>query len=382
MIPFLDLKTVNAPLEREIEEVVRRVAASGWYIMGKECAAFEQEMAADLSGGADVGYVVGCNSGTDAIALALRAAGVGRDDEVITVSHTAIPTAAAIASVGATPVFVDIDPMTWVMAVPKVRNALTKKTKAIVPVHLYGNMADVYALRTLLQEEGRKDVAIVEDCAQAQGSVLRGKQAGTIGDFGAYSFYPSKNIGALGDGGAVFTRDEAAKERLLMYRNYGQKDRYHALVSGGINSRLDEMQAAVLCVKLRHLHDWNAHKRVLMKIYREELQDLPMEFQEVTKGCVPGWHLCVTAFEEDVSRAGMQQTMREHGVETLIHYPHPVHTQEAFQAYSREALPVTENLAKRIVSLPLSYAMDEQAVHEICRYIRDCFSCKERHFLT
>ncbi len=377
MIPFLDLKTVNAPLEREIEEAALRVAASGWYIMGKECAAFEREMAADLSDGTEIGYVVGCNSGTDAIALALRAAGVGRDDEVITVSHTAIPTAAAIVSVGATPVFVDIDPLTWVMDVPKVRNALTKKTKAIVPVHLYGNMVDVYALRTLLQEEGRKDVAIVEDCAQAQGSVLRGKQAGTIGDFGAYSFYPSKNIGALGDGGAVFTRDEAAKERLLMYRNYGQKDRYHALVSGGINSRLDEIQAAVLRVKLRHLHDWNAHKRVLMKVYREELQDLPMEFQEVTKGCVPGWHLCVTAFEVDVSRDEMQQTMRDHGVETLIHYPHPVHTQEAFQEYAREALPVTEDLAQRIVSLPCSYAMDEQAVHEICRYIRDCFRRKE-----
>ncbi len=372
-VPFLDLKTVNAPLEQDIEEAVRRVVDSGWYIMGKECAAFEQELAADLSGGTDGGYVVGCNSGTDAIALALRAAGVGRDDEVITVSHTAIPTAAAIVSIGATPVFVDIDPLTWVMDVTKVGSALTEKTKAIVPVHLYGNMADVYALRILLQENGREDVAIVEDCAQAQGSFLREKQAGTIGDFGAYSFYPSKNIGALGDGGAVFTRDEAAKERLLMYRNYGQKDRYHALVSGGINSRLDEMQAAVLRVKLPLLHDWNAHKRVLMKIYREELQDLPMEFQTVTTGCEPGWHLCVAAFEGDVSRDDMQQTMRDHGVETLIHYPHPVHTQEAFQAYSREALPVTEDLAKRIVSLPFSYAMDEQLVHDVCRCICACF---------
>lgn len=262
------------------------------------------------------------------------------------------------------------------MDVSQVRAVLTEKTKAVVPVHLYGNMVDVDALRSLLQESGRPDIAIIEDCAQAQGSLLRGKQAGTIGDFGAFSFYPSKNIGALGDGGAVFARDEAAKERLLMYRNYGQKDRYHALVSGGINSRLDEMQAAVLRIKLRHLHDWNTHKRALMKIYREELRDLPMTFPTETEGCVPGWHLCVAAFEGNVSRDGMQQTMREHGVETLIHYPHPVHMQEAFQAYYRGALPVTENLAQRIVSLPFSYSMDEQGVREICRYIRDCFQAQ------
>lgn len=374
MIPFLDLKKVNEPLIEEIGDAVRRVAVSGWYIMGKECASFEQEMAEDLSSGTDAGYVVGCNSGTDAIALALLAAGVNRGDEVITVSHTAIPTAAAIVSVGAVPVFVDIDPLTWVMDISKVRQALTPKTKAVVPVHLYGNMVDIYALRVLLQEVGRADVAIVEDCAQAQGSILNEKQAGTIGDFGAYSFYPSKNIGALGDGGAVFTCNKAAKEQLLMYRNYGQRDRYHALVSGGINSRLDEMQAAVLRVKLRHLHDWNAHKRVLMKKYREELRDLPLTFQMTTEGCKPGWHLCVAAFEKGVSQDEMQQTMREHGVETLIHYPLPVHMQEAFLDYSRKELPVTEDLAKRIVSLPFSYAMNEQNVHEICHCICSCFS--------
>lgn len=374
MIPFLDLKTVNAFFEREIEGAVKRVVASGWYIMGKECAAFEQEMAQDLTGGTNAGYVIGCNSGTDAIALALRAAGVGRDDEVITVSHTAIPTVSAIVSVGAVPVFVDIDPSTWVMDVSQVRSALSDKTKAVVPVHLYGNMVDIYALRGLLQEAGRADVAIIEDCAQAQGSSLKERQAGTIGDFGAYSFYPSKNIGALGDGGAVFTHDETAKERLLMYRNYGQKDRYQALVSGGINSRLDEMQAAVLRVKLQHLHEWNAHKRILMNKYREELCELPLTFQMATEGCNPGWHLCVAALKKGISRDEMQQTMREHGIETLIHYPHPVHTQEAFQMYCRKELPVTEDLAKRIVSLPFSYVMNEENVYEICHCICSCFS--------
>ncbi len=362
-IPFLELKRVNHVIEREIREAVSRVLASGWYVMGHECQAFEKELADDLS--KQGGYAVGCNSGTDAIVLSLKAAGISAGDEVITVAHTAIPTAAAIVSIGAIPVFVDIDPDIWVMDPKNIRMAVTKKTKAIVPVHLYGNMVNLPELKEILVEMGRNDIAIIEDCAQAQGAFFQENQAGTLGDFGAYSFYPSKNIGALGDGGAVFTHNESSYQALCMYHNYGQKNRYHAAVAGGINSRLDDIQAGILRRKLQHLHLWNAHKSKLMRLYRELAKDLPVTFQKVTEKCRPGWHLCVIALEQGYDRDEIQDGLLENGLQTLIHYPTPVHQQPAFRAYYRGHLPHTEDLAKRILSLPLSYVMTEEEIWQI-----------------
>lgn len=370
-IPFLDLKRVNKIIEPEIRQAAQAVVDSGWYIMGKACQKFEQDMAADLTK-SKAGFVIGCNSGTDAISLSLKAAGIRPGDEVITVSHTAIPTVSAIVSTGATPVFIDIEPSTWVMDIKQVPEAVTVKTKAIVPVHLYGNMVDIIELRKILHDIGRADIAIIEDCAQAQGAFLQHQQAGTIGDFGAYSFYPSKNIGALGDGGAVFTKSEKSYEQLKMYRNYGEKDRYNALVSGGLNSRLDEMQAAILDVKLQHIHEWNAYKENLMEYYRNLLQKIPVCLQQVTAGCQPAWHLCVVALDEQYDRDEIQAKLLEHGLQTLIHYPHPVHLQKAFQKYYKQKLPCTEKLARQIFSLPFCYVMQKSEVEHIVDIISKC----------
>ncbi|WP_196602237.1 DegT/DnrJ/EryC1/StrS family aminotransferase [Pectinatus frisingensis] len=369
-IPFLSLKRVNEIIEPEINEAVKDVIDSGWYIMGEACQKFEKNMASDLS--KESGFVIGCNSGTDAICLALKVAEIKPDDEVITVANTAIPTVSAIVSVGAVPVFVEIDANTWVMDVQQVSEAITPRTKAIVPVHLYGNMVDVSALKKLLLNLGREDITIIEDCAQAQGAALQGKQAGTIGDFGAYSFYPSKNIGAMGDGGAIFTKSAIAYQQLKMYHNYGQKDRYNALVAGGVNSRLDEIQAAILDVKLKYMHNWNRYKYKLMKKYRELLQDLPIKFQAITAGCEPAWHLCVISLDKSYNRDDVQVKLLNHGLQTLIHYPNPVHLQKAFKKYCQYSLPVTESLTKTILSLPFNYVMQEEELEQVAQIIRKC----------
>lgn len=354
-VPFLDLRKINLEIDHEIRIAIDKVINSGWYIIGNELMEFEQKMKKHLVADQD-GYVVGCNSGTDAIILSLLAAGVKPGDEVITVSHTAIPTIAAIVGIGATPIFVDINEKTWVMDINKVHNRISAKTKAVIAVHLYGNMVDVFSLKDILSDYNREDIAIIEDVAQAQGAYLKGCQAGTIGDFGAFSFYPSKNIGALGDGGAVLCKDEHRYDLLCMLRNYGQKDRYNAIMPYGLNSRLDEVQASILTVKLKHLSDWNERKDKIMEFYRNELQESNFEFQDVTDNCRPAWHLCVLAFPNESKRDNAIQVLKDTGVQTLIHYPIPTHMQKAFSNFSNidNDLHKTESLAKRILSIPFN----------------------------
>ncbi len=372
IIPFLDLKKANAEIEEEIFQAIKRVLDSGWYILGKAGEAFERNMKIGLAG-EDEGHVISCNSGTDAIILSLLAAGVEPGDEVITVSHTAIPTICAICSVGARPVYVDIDSESWIMDISSIEPAITEKTKAIVPVHLYGNMVAINDLRTVLEQIGRPDVHIIEDVAQAHGSKLLGKQAGTLGRFGAFSFYPSKNIGALGDGGAVFCHASNDMEYLKMLRNYGQKDRYYAEVKRGINSRLDELQAAILDVKLKYLNEWNYRKSQLVNAYRKELSSLPITFQKVTDGCEPGWHLCVIATENRRVRDDLVSHLKRNEINTLIHYPIPNHQQKAFLSGTPSNLPVTENLVSRIISLPLNIAIIDGEQHAIIEAIQAFF---------
>lgn len=367
-VPFLDLHKVNEEIGGEIRKAINEVVDSGWYILGNKVRHFEQVMADDLMGDTK-GYVVGCNSGTDAIILSLLAAGVRPGDEVITVSHTAIPTIAAIVTAGATPVFVDIDEKTWVMDTSLIEEKITKKTKAVITVHLYGNMVDVFKVKEVLQAAGRKDIAVIEDVAQAQGAYLNGCQAGTIGDFGAFSFYPSKNIGALGDGGAICCKDEEKRDLLQMLRNYGQRDRYHALVSGGLNSRLDEIQANILTVKMQYLHEWNRRKAIIMDTYRQELRFEKFKFQIVSPNCHPAWHLCVIAFDTESDRERAMSVLSNFGIQTMIHYPIPAHMQIAFSSFSNQKnnLLRTENLVKRILSIPLNIALhNKEQIHVIC----------------
>jgi len=371
-IPFLNLKHVNAELDSEIKEAVAKVLESGWYILGKMGKTFEKNLARDLSRDSK-GFVVGCNSGTDAIILSLLATGVTCGDEVITVSHTAIPTVAAIYAVGATPVFIDVDPLTWVMDIAKVGQGLSNNTKAIIAVHLYGNMVDIPALAKLLQEMDRSEIVIIEDVAQAHGSSLGGYQAGTYGQFGCFSFYPSKNVGALGDGGAIYCHDPVNYDKLRMLRQYGQEHRYYATTQRGINSRLDEIQAAILDVKLPYLNKWNAYKKQLVDTYRQNMATLPITFQVITSDCDPAWHLCVIKVPNKLVRDQLQSYLLQNDIQTLIHYPVPNHKQPSFFQGQSVSLPVTENLAECILSIPMNVMISEAEQQKIIAVIQEFF---------
>src|SRR6266545_5922816 len=259
-IPFGDLKRQYEAIKPELDEAAARVLASGWYILGPEVRAFEQAFAA-LCG---VGHAIGVGNGTEALYLALAALGVGPGDEVITVANAAIYEPLTILQAGARPVFVDVDERTHTIAPELIEGAITPRTKAIMPVHLYGRMADMDAIVAIA---GRHGLPVVEDCAQAHGAALGGRVAGSIGACGCFSFYPSKNLGALGDGGMVVTGDDALAAKLRRLRVYGWEQRYYTTDSGGINSRLDELQAALLRVKLRHLAGWNAARRRIARRY-------------------------------------------------------------------------------------------------------------------
>ena len=329
-VPFLDLRRQDGQLDA-FAAVVER----GRYIGGPSLEAFEEAFASYCG----ARHAVGVNSGTDAIALALRAMGVGAGDEVITAANTCVATVTGIAASGATTVLADVDPVTWTLDAASARAAVTKRTRAIVPVHLYGQCADLAPLREL-------GLPILEDAAQAHGAEYEGKRRP-----GAYSFYPTKNLGALGDAGAVVTDDGDLAERLRMLRSHGERAEARGIaVLDGVNSRLDEVQAEVLVRKLAQLDVWNERRRQLAALYRERLAGanvvLPVE-AEGTKHC---WHLFVVLAE---AREAFRGRLRERGVETLVHYPKPIHKQAAYAGLPRVAVPVSERLCEQAVSLPL-----------------------------
>ncbi len=352
-VPFCDLGRLYREQGQTLASAVEGVLESGWYVLGERCAAFERQMATSLGLANDGGFI-GCNSGTDALALGLLAVGVGPGDEVIAPAHTAAPTACAIRVIGAQPVFADIDPQTWVIHPASIEAALSDRTRAVVPVHLYGAMADVPAIAAMLSRRGRDDVSIVEDAAQAQGASWAGHAAGTLGAAGAFSFYPTKNIGALGDGGGVVAHSKDALERLRMLRFYGQKDRYNAQLSGGINSRLDEIQAAVLSCRLPNLADWNSRKQWQVQAYRSAFKRLPLRFQATYSTCEPAWHLLVIALDDASLRDPLIWHLSRQQIQSMVHYPLPLHQQEAFAGCRHPPLPMAEDLTRRIVSLPMN----------------------------
>jgi dTDP-4-amino-4,6-dideoxygalactose transaminase len=359
-VPFGDMKLRYEAHRAQFDEAVQRVVASGYYILGPELEKFEKAFAEFLG----VNYVVGCASGTEAIYLALAAAGVGPGDEVIVVAHTAVPTISAISMTGAEPVFVDIDPVTYVMDVTKVEAKITSKTKAIVPVHLYGQMAD---LEPLLKLGKVKGIPIIEDCAQSTGATYKLKQSGTSGAFGAFSFYPSKNLGAFGDGGAVCTDSKEGYEKLLKLRNYGQSKRYyHDEI--GINSRLDEIQAAILAVQIPYVVEWNQRRRDIAQYYTTALKDLVICPQE-SSYTSHVYHLYVIQTND---RDGLQKYLADNGVGTLIHYPVPAHLQNAYKyrGYKKGDLPVTETMVDRILSLPMYPELTDEQVGYVIKLVR------------
>lgn len=343
-IPFVDLKAAYRRLQPEIDAAVADALAGGWYILGEQVRTFEEEFAAWL----DTGYAVGVASGTDAVMLALRACDVGPGDEVITVSHTAVATVAAVELCGAIPRLVDIEPGTLTMDPEKLRAAITPRTKAIVPVHLYGGPADMDAILAVAREHG---LLVIEDCAQAHGARYRGRMVGTMGDAAAFSFYPTKNLGAVGDGGAVATSRPEVAERLRLLRQYGWRERYISDMPG-YNSRLDELQAAVLRVRLRHLDEENEARRRAAAVYDTMLQGLPLELPVARPDDRHVYHLYAIRSER---RDALQTFLATRGIGTAIHYPVPVHLQPAYHrlGYAPGSLPVTEAAARTVLSLPM-----------------------------
>lgn len=361
MIPLVDLKSEYAEISGEIREAMERVLKSGWFILGEEVRRFEEEFSTYIG----TKYGIGVNSGSDALYLALQALGIGKGDEVITVSHTFVSTADAIVRNGAKPVFGDIDAATYCIDVTKIEERITKRTRALLPVHLYGHPADMEPIMDIAK---RHNLYVIEDACQAHGAEYKGEKAGSIGDVGCFSFYPIKNLGAYGDGGMVVTNNQALATRLRMLRNCGQSQKYyHDFV--GVNSRLDEIQAAVLRVKLHHLDEWNERRRKIARLYDELLKDsgiaLPLE-KEYAKHV---YHLYVIRHK---NREKLQKRLLESGIQTQIHYPIPVHKQKAYSNLGPTHLPVTERICNETLSLPLHPWLNTDEVSTIAEVIKKC----------
>jgi dTDP-4-amino-4,6-dideoxygalactose transaminase len=359
-VPFLDLGRRAAAERAELDDAFATVLGSGRFVGGPSLERFEAEFAAYCG----VGHAVGLNSGTDAIALALRALGIGPGDEVITAANTCVATITGIVGAGATPVLADVDQETWTLDPASAEAAVGKRTRALLPVHLYGQCADLGPLAALA---GKRGLKLVEDAAQAHGAEYRGARPGAHSDAAAYSFYPTKNLGALGDAGAVVTSDAAVAEELRRLRSHGERAEARGIaVEPGVNSRLDEIQAEVLRRRLALLNAGNERRRQLAERYRAELDGvvLPVE----AEGRRHAWHLFVVLSDD---RNAFRARLSERGVETLVHYPEPIHRQPAYaELGGRVPLDVSERLCERVVSLPLYPELTDGEVEQVVAAVR------------
>jgi dTDP-4-amino-4,6-dideoxygalactose transaminase len=345
MIPFLDLKAQYRAIKSDIDAAVHRVLDSGQYVLGEEVENFEREFAA--FSGADHGIAV--NTGTSALHLALLAAGVGPDDEVVTVPFTFVATVAAIRYTGARPVFVDVDPVTFTMDVNQLEKAITPKTRAIVPVHLYGHPADMDAILEIAERHG---VKVIEDACQAHGAIYKGRRVGGLGHAGCFSFYPGKNLGAYGEGGLVTTNDPAMQKTMRMLRDWGQEKKYYHVLKG-FNYRMEGFQGAILRVKLRHLAAWTEARQVRAAAYDRLLAG--NDVVEAPRPPANGKHVYHIYAVRTTDRATLMRSLQSHGIGTGIHYPIPVHLQEAHEdlGYRKGDFPESERAADQVLSLPM-----------------------------
>ncbi|MCC6499821.1 MAG: DegT/DnrJ/EryC1/StrS family aminotransferase [Anaerolineales bacterium] len=357
-VPFLDLKAQYGELRDELDQAYRRVMDSGWYILSDEVRAFEQEFAEYLG----VKHCVGVGNGLEALQLIFMAYGIGAGDEVIVPANTYIASWLSVSYVGATPIPVEPNPLTHNVDPSRISPAITKRTKAIMPVHLYGQPTEMVEIWKLAEQHGLR---IVEDSAQAHGVKYMGRLAGNLGSAAAFSFYPTKNLGAFGDAGAVTTNDDELADKIRVLRNYGSRKKYFNEVRGH-NSRLDPLQAAFLRVKLTHLDEWNARRAKLASYYLERLKGLPgLGLPEIAPQAEHGWHIFAITH---ANRDGLKSYLDERGVDTLIHYPIPPHLSDAYAdlGYQTGDFPLTEKLAKSVLSLPIGpHVRQEQADHVI-----------------
>jgi len=362
-IPFLDLQPAYRACQAAIDEALLRVARSGWFLLGKELSAFEAAYAASVG---SLGCA-GVANGLDALALSLEALGVGPGDEVIVPSNTYIATWLAVSQCGAKPVPVEPDPRSFNIDPARIEAALTPRTKVILPVHLYGLPADMAPIMALARKHGLK---VLDDCAQAHAARYRGQPVGALADVSAWSFYPGKNLGAMGDGGGVTSHDAALLDRVRMLRNYGSKVKYHNEAKGR-NSRLDEIQAAVLSAKLPLLEAQTLERRRLAAQLLEGLAGLPLVLPQHPADCESAWHLFVVRHE---ARDRLQQALASRGVGTLIHYPVPPHLQPAYAelGYGPGDFPLSEAMHREVLSLPLWPGMSEAQLARVIEAVRAC----------
>lgn len=366
-VAMTDFPALMAPYKGEIQDAIERVVRSGLYVGGREVAAFEEEWAAFLG----VGHAVGVGNGTDAIAVALRTLGIGPGDRVATVSLSAVATAAAIEMVGAVPVWVEVDPSAMTMSVDSLERVLEAHSRtptpvrAVVPVHLYGHPADMHGIMRLADTYGCK---VVEDCAQAHGASIGSQMCGSFGHMSAFSFYPTKNLGCLGDGGAVCTHDDESASRARMIAQYGWRERNRSDLPG-VNSRLDPVQASILSVRLRHLPNENGRRQAIADTYARSLASLGLGLPRVAEGCRHVFHLYAV-------QTGVREALIRHlsdaGVETQVHYPVPIHLQNAYRGRCTEGeqdLSFTERVCLRVLSLPVHPALSDEDVERVVQAV-------------
>jgi dTDP-4-amino-4,6-dideoxygalactose transaminase len=362
-VPFLDLTSAYQESKAEIDEAMARVARSGWYLMGQELEAFEHTYARSCG----ARHCVGTANGLDALHLALRAIGVADGDEVIVPSNTYIATWLAVSLCGARVVPVEPVPETFNLDPTRLAAAITSRTKVILPVHLYGQPADMDAINSIAAEYGLR---VLDDCAQAHGARYRDRPVGSLADVSAWSFYPGKNLGAFGDAGAITTDDPALADQVRVLGNYGSRTKYHNEIKG-LNSRLDELQAAVLAAKLRGLPSATDRRRSVADRYLAGMRDLPITLPDFPTFAEPAWHLFVVRHPD---RDGFQRRLAERQVGTLIHYPVPPHQQPAYAEYGWKAgqFPVAESIHAEVLSLPMWPSLDDSAVERVIATVRDC----------
>jgi dTDP-4-amino-4,6-dideoxygalactose transaminase len=360
-VPFVDLGAQHHMIAESIDAAISAVLRRSDYILGRDVVLFEEEFA-DYCG---TKYAVSVDSGTSALELALRAYGIGAGDEVITAANTFMATALAISYTGAKPVLVDTDARTYTLDVGQLAAAITESTRAIIPVHLYGQPADMDAI---LEIAHHHDLVVIEDACQAHGARYKGQRVGSLGHAAAFSFYPAKNLGGYGDGGILVTNDERVAESVQMLRNYGQREKYHHLVRG-FNRRLDTLQAAILRVKLTHLDSWNAARRQHAELYSRLLADQAVMTPAEADYAESVWHLYVI---QAADRDGLAAHLTSQGIATGIHYPVPVHLQPAYHdlGYSQGDFPIAERYAQQILSLPMYAELTPDTIQHVAGSIK------------
>jgi len=361
-IPFFELRRQYASIKPEMDKAISKVLESGQFIMGEELKSFETEFAKYVG----AKHAIGVGSGTDALFISLLAMGMGSGDEVITAANTFVATAYTISHTGAKPVLVDIDESTFNMDPAKLEKAITKRTKAILPVHLFGLPADMNPIMEIAEKHG---LTVLDDAAQACGATYKGRKVGSIADVGAFSFYPTKPLGAYGDGGMITTDDDGISKRVELLRNYGQTEKYHHLVKG-FNSRLDEMQAAILRVKMKHLEQWGSSRRKNAALYNKLLNGSGVITPVEPAGCKHVYYLYVVRSK---NRDGLQKYLASNGIGTMVHYPIPIHMQPAYNemGWRKGDFPAVERSAFEILSLPMYPELKKEEIEEIAACVKD-----------